>query len=82
MIVFQNHFITQNFLISVDDDIDGIPLEKLVSSSAGLKPGGFIPSKWETVDPDQVTTHHRNFSFSQFQKKEKTSADRSSSNHN
>lgn len=39
--------------VSVDDDIDGIPLEKLQSSS---KPGGggFIPSKWETVDPDQI----------------------------
>lgn len=43
------------YLISVDDDIDGVPLEKLASTSAGLKPGGFIPSKWETVDPDQVT---------------------------
>lgn len=36
----------------VDDDIDGVPMEKLSSSlKAG---GGFIPSKWETVDPDQV----------------------------
>ena len=35
----------------MDDDIDGIPLEKVPSS---LKPGGFIPSKWETVDPEQV----------------------------
>lgn len=36
--------------ISVDDDIDGIPLDKMT----GLKSGGFIPSKWETVDPDQI----------------------------
>ncbi|KAJ6642766.1 U2 snRNP-associated SURP motif-containing protein [Pseudolycoriella hygida] len=40
--------------VPFDDDIDGIPLEKLASSSTGLKPGGFIPSKWETVDPDQI----------------------------
>lgn len=42
-------------LVSVDEDIDGIPLEKLQSSSSA-KPGGggFIPSKWETVDPDQI----------------------------
>lgn len=37
----------------MDDDIDGIPLEKVTSSS--MKSGGFIPSKWETVDPDQVS---------------------------
>lgn len=36
----------------VDEDIDGIPLDKNdVSNTIG---GGFIPSKWETVDPDQV----------------------------
>lgn len=39
----------------MDDDIDGIPLEKM-SACLSLKAGGggFIPSKWETVDPDQV----------------------------
>lgn len=38
--------------ISVDEDIDGVPLDKNdVSNTIG---GGFIPSKWETVDPDQV----------------------------
>lgn len=31
----------------VDEDIDGIPLK-------GEAGGGFIPSKWETVDPDQI----------------------------
>lgn len=32
-----------------DDDIDGVPLEDTAKSS-----GGFIPSKWETIAPDQV----------------------------
>lgn len=32
----------------MDDDIDGIPID-----SKDLK-GGFIPSKWETIDPQQV----------------------------
>lgn len=37
---------------SVDEDIDGVPLDKSeVGNTIG---GGFIPSKWETVDPDQV----------------------------
>lgn len=38
----------------LDDDIDGVPLETATvgSSKAG---GGFLPSKWETVDPDQVS---------------------------
>lgn len=40
----------------VDDDIDGIPLEKLRDTHdvRGSKSGAFIPSKWETVDPQQV----------------------------
>lgn len=33
----------------VDEDIDGIPLEKMEH----LKPA-FVPSKWETVDPEQI----------------------------
>lgn len=33
-----------------DDDIDGVPLD----SSAGRQAGGFVPSKWETIAPDQV----------------------------
>lgn len=37
--------------IPVDDDIDGVPLDASASKSGG---GGFLPSKWETVDPDQV----------------------------
>lgn len=35
----------------MDDDVDGIPLEKLSDAKSGC---GFIPSKWETVDPEQV----------------------------
>jgi U2-associated protein SR140 len=45
----------------VDDDIDGVPMED--EDSVGSKgkddkrlniPAGFVPSRWETVDPDQV----------------------------
>jgi U2-associated protein SR140 len=38
------------FKLSVDEDIDGIPMD----STDMQKSGAFIPSKWETVDPDQV----------------------------
>lgn len=44
----------------VDDDIDGMPLEKNqqeftdISVKSSLKPRAFIPSKWETIDPEQV----------------------------
>ena len=45
-----------------DSDVDGIPLDvqtpssrKSVSnSSAKQMPAGFVPSKWETVDPEEV----------------------------
>ncbi|XP_011196659.2 U2 snRNP-associated SURP motif-containing protein isoform X2 [Zeugodacus cucurbitae] len=40
--------------VPLDDDIDGIPLEKLSCDSSNAKSGAFIPSKWETVDPEQV----------------------------
>ncbi|XP_067631661.1 U2 snRNP-associated SURP motif-containing protein [Eurosta solidaginis] len=46
--------------IPMDDDIDGIPLEKIptelsdMQMKANAKAGAFIPSKWETVDPEQV----------------------------
>ncbi|CAO1333336.1 unnamed protein product [Diamesa tonsa] len=33
--------------IPLDEDIDGVPLETGTS-------GGFVPSKWETIDPEQV----------------------------
>ena len=33
----------------MDDDIDGIPID-----SANFHKGGFVPSKWETVDAAQV----------------------------
>lgn len=40
------------FIISVDDDIDGIPLD---GKGKGLNAtGGFVPSKWEIVDPEQI----------------------------
>ena len=46
-----------------DSDVDGVPLDlqpnpssrKSVSnSSAKQMPAGFVPSKWETVDPEEV----------------------------
>ncbi|CAF0807648.1 unnamed protein product [Rotaria sordida] len=54
---------------SIDDDIDGRPLntiresrprfqeeiEEIPSSSSTAKPG-FVPTKWESVDPTQTTT--------------------------
>lgn len=43
----RNHNLFLDF--TVDDDIDGIPLDKVDNLT-----GGFIPSKWETVDPDQI----------------------------
>lgn len=36
----------------MDDDIDGVPLEK--TGNSPVNAAGFIPSKWETVDPDQI----------------------------
>ncbi|XP_039481026.1 U2 snRNP-associated SURP motif-containing protein [Drosophila santomea] len=38
--------------IPLDEDLDGVPLEK--ESKSAAKMPGFIPSKWETVDPQQV----------------------------
>ena len=44
----------------MDDDIDGIPMEDEEISNSRNKdqqqsmPAGFVPSRWETVDPDQV----------------------------
>ncbi|EDW32826.1 GL10142 [Drosophila persimilis] len=38
--------------IPFDEDLDGVPLEKEAKSHVKLP--GFIPSKWETVDPQQV----------------------------
>lgn len=46
-------FITDIFYYSlVDDDIDGIPIDKLEGNASNT--AGFIPSKWETVDPEQI----------------------------
>nr|XP_016929551.1 U2 snRNP-associated SURP motif-containing protein [Drosophila suzukii] len=38
--------------IPFDEDLDGIPLEKDTKPTSKMP--GFIPSKWETVDPQQV----------------------------
>lgn len=38
--------------VPLDDDIDGIPIDKLGDSPK--KGAAFIPSKWETIDPQQV----------------------------
>jgi len=50
------------YIIVVDEDIDGIPMDDDDSANARSKddekksamPAGFVPSRWETVDPDQV----------------------------
>lgn len=51
--MFLYHFQT------VDDDIDGVPLEKEQQDVSEVgktssKARSFIPSKWETIDPEQV----------------------------
>ena len=45
----------------MDEDIDGIPMEDDDSENRmkdddkkAVMPAGFVPSRWETVDPDQV----------------------------
>lgn len=48
----------------MDEDIDGVPMDEDDSSNVQNKeddkkpsiPAGFVPSRWETVDPDQVET--------------------------
>ncbi|XP_046143797.1 U2 snRNP-associated SURP motif-containing protein isoform X2 [Osmia bicornis bicornis] len=48
--------------VPMDEDIDGIPMDEDDSSNLRNKedekkpsiPAGFVPSRWETVDPDQV----------------------------
>lgn len=49
------------FTFVVDDDIDGMPMfdddEKLartVSSTSHSVAPGFVPSRWESVEPDQI----------------------------
>lgn len=50
---------------AVDEDIDGIPMDEDDSVNARNKddekksamPAGFVPSRWETVDPDQVSKY-------------------------
>jgi hypothetical protein len=49
--------------IVVDEDIDGVPMDDDDSANVRNKddekkstmPAGFVPSRWETVDPDQVS---------------------------
>lgn len=51
-------------MFSVDEDIDGVPMDEDDSLNVQSKedekkpsiPAGFVPSRWETVDPDQVDT--------------------------
>lgn len=47
--------------VPMDDDIDGVPMDEDYGSDSKDKdnkkasmPAGFLPSRWETVDPDQV----------------------------
>lgn len=52
---------------TVDEDIDGVPMDDDDNASARNKedekkssmPAGFVPSRWETVDPDQVQKYLR-----------------------
>lgn len=47
----------------MDEDIDGVPMDDDDSGNTRNKddekkstmPAGFVPSRWETVDPDQVS---------------------------
>lgn len=49
----------------LDDDIDGVPLDATAIGSKAA--GGFLPSKWETVDPDQVSSvKHFPIGFEQY----------------
>ncbi|KAG7310396.1 hypothetical protein JYU34_003171 [Plutella xylostella] len=43
--------------VPVDEDIDGVPLEAEAEAEAPPAPEykpGFIPSKWESIEPAQV----------------------------
>lgn len=46
----------------MDEDIDGVPMDDDDSANMrkddekkSVMPAGFVPSRWETVDPDQVS---------------------------
>lgn len=49
----------------MDEDIDGVPMDDDDSANTRNKddekkstmPAGFVPSRWETVDPDQVSKY-------------------------
>ncbi|KAK0098924.1 hypothetical protein PV326_013705 [Microctonus aethiopoides] len=47
--------------VPMEDDIDGVPMDEnrtplrnKTNEKKPLMPAGFVPSRWETVDPDQV----------------------------
>lgn len=69
-----------------EDDIDGVPFDDPQTDETKLAQRAFIPSKWETVDPDQVRLvfsitkftlerNYKSFSFTYF-------TDRSTSHYN
>jgi len=53
------------YICVVDEDIDGVPMDDDDSANTRNKddekkstmPAGFVPSRWETVDPDQVSEY-------------------------
>lgn len=54
----------------MDDDIDGIPMDDDTNVNSKNRddkkltiPAGFVPSRWETVDPDQVKTKHKKLNY-------------------
>lgn len=60
-LIYNEYFILILFYI-VDEDIDGVPMDDEDNMNVRNKedekkpamPAGFVPSRWETVDPDQV----------------------------
>jgi len=59
------HKHTYMYICVVDEDIDGVPMDDDDSANTRNKddekkstmPAGFVPSRWETVDPDQVSEY-------------------------
>ena len=41
------------FSVTVDDDVDGIPISSPRPPATGTGPG-FVPPKWESVSPQRV----------------------------
>ncbi|XP_012278514.1 U2 snRNP-associated SURP motif-containing protein isoform X2 [Orussus abietinus] len=47
--------------VPMDEDIDGVPMDeednvqlRTKEEKKSIMPAGFVPSRWETIDPDQV----------------------------